>query len=65
MLKCKRLSRTEVILIMLLSNFKLSVPDDLGAPIQWNFAGVQWPSVGPTSPTAELPLKLELLEKRP
>ena len=49
--------------MMLLSNFKLSVPDDLGAPIQWNFAGVQWPSVGPTSSTAELPLKLELLER--
>ncbi|TBU28861.1 cytochrome P450 [Dichomitus squalens] len=54
----------KVVLMMLLSNFKLSIPDNLGAPICWNFAGVQWPSVGRTSSTSELPLKLELLEKR-
>ena len=47
---------SETVLFVLLQRFKF---EPTGKTIQWNFAGVQYPSVGSGEP--EMPLKVSLL----
>ena len=49
---------TETVLFVLLQHFKF---EPTGKPIAWNFAAVQYPTVGPESPEPEMPLKVSLL----
>ncbi|CDO70229.1 hypothetical protein BN946_scf184942.g29 [Trametes cinnabarina] len=53
-----RLVRTESVLCILLQWFKFELTDK---PITWNFAAVQYPTVGKDSTNPELPLKVSLL----
>ncbi len=43
---------------MLLQHFKF---EPTGKPIHWNFAGVQYPTVGKDDPSPQMPLKVSLL----
>ena len=49
---------TETVLFVLLQHFKFK---PTGKPIAWNFAAVQYPTVGRESPEPEMPLKVSLL----
>lgn len=49
---------TEVVLAVLLGAFRFRPS---GQDIVWNHAVVAYPTVGPTSETPSLPLKVELL----
>ena len=48
----------ETVLLILLQYLKFEPTDK---PITWNFAAVQYPTVGKDSPNPELPLKVSLL----
>ena len=48
----------ETVLCVLLQHFKF---EPTGKPIAWNFAAVQYPTVGKESTFPELPLKVSLL----
>ena len=48
---------SEIVLSMLISNFKFELP---GKPIAWNFAGISYPTMGYTSTKPEMLLKLSL-----
>ena len=54
----------EVILAILLESFTFEIPSDLPAPIVWNLAGIQYPSVGYESEKGQLPLKVTLVQTR-
>lgn len=47
---------TEVVLALLLSNFKFSATDK---EVYWNSAGVTYPTVGPNASKAAMPLTVE------
>ena len=49
---------TETVLFVLLQHFKF---EPTGKPIAWNYAAVQYPTVGTENPDPELPLKVSLL----
>ncbi len=49
---------TETVLFILLQYLKV---EPTNKPIAWNFAAVQYPTVGRDSPNPELPLKVSLL----
>ncbi|KAI0701728.1 cytochrome P450 [Earliella scabrosa] len=55
-----KLAQVEIktVLFVLLQHFKF---EPTGKPIAWNFAAVQYPTVGPESPEPEMPLKVSLL----
>ncbi|CCM06150.1 uncharacterized protein FIBRA_09623 [Fibroporia radiculosa] len=49
----------KVVLSVLLSSFKFELTDK---PIEWNVAGVRYPTVGKVSDVPQLPLRVELLK---
>lgn len=51
-------SCTELVLLVLLQSFKF---ETTGKPIVWNNAPVLYPTIGKTSETPALPLKVSLL----
>ena len=51
--------RPEVVLSLLLSNFKFDLSDK---PIVWNNAGVAYPTVGRDSRKPEMPLKVSVIK---
>ena len=51
----------EVVLSTLIQSFEFSIPPELEAPIVWNLAGLQHPTVGYESTKPELPLRVSLL----